>query len=261
MNALAVHHHAADFRARHRGGGLFTETVNQRAGSYLAAGAERFGLPPTALTLANLVLGLVAAVFVGVLAHPMRDGSVPHVLVGLVALVLWQLAYSFDCADGQLARVTGKASPAGGRVDVLSDVALQIALVAVVATVGHAYRPGTPTWLVAAFAGAWMVNLVTSELQKGGSAQSLVTSGSPVVRLVKLVRDYGAVVTVIALVIAFVPQWTVWLMVAFTVVNGLFLVASIAAAARSAWSPAPTPGPSGETPRAERTAEPSAVPR
>src|SRR5439155_1078483 len=98
---------AADFRARHRGGGLFTETVNQRLGAYLCVPAYRFGLAPTVLTLANLVLGLAAAAGVAVLA-----GRAPAPLVGLGALVLWHLAYSLDCADGQLARVTGQASRA-----------------------------------------------------------------------------------------------------------------------------------------------------
>jgi phosphatidylglycerophosphate synthase len=219
---------AAEFRARHRGGGLFTETVNQRLGSYLCVPAYRLGLPPTALTLANLVLGLAAAAGVALLA-----GRAPAPLVGLGALVLWHLAYSLDCADGQLARVTGKASPAGARVDVLCDVALQIALVAAVATAATRYRPVPPAWLVAVFAGTWMVNLVTSVLHQGSAAASLVRGGSPVVRLVKLVRDYGAVVTAVALVLAFVPQWTIWLMVAFAVVNGGFLLASIAASARA----------------------------
>jgi hypothetical protein len=112
---------------------------------------------------------------------------------------------------------------------------LQIALVVAVASVADAYR-AVPTWLVAAFAGTWMVNLVTSVLQQGSAAGSLVTSGSWPVRVLKLVRDYGAVVTVIGLVLAFVPQWTVWLLVAFTVVNGLFLLASIAASARASLS-------------------------
>jgi phosphatidylglycerophosphate synthase len=143
-----------------------------------------------------------------------------------------------DCADGQLARVTKQTSPAGARVDVLCDVASQIALVAALGTVAHAYRPGTPSWLIAAFAGTWMVNLVTSVLAQGSSAQSLVSSGSPVIRMIKLIRDYGAMVTVLALVIAFVPAGTVWLLVAFTAVNGLFLLVSIAAAARASLRPA-----------------------
>jgi phosphatidylglycerophosphate synthase len=147
--------------------------------------------------------------------------------------VLWHIAYALDCSDGQLARVTGKGSPAGARVDVLCDVALQVALAAAVAAVAVRHDPAPPAWLIAAFAGTWMVNLVTSILQQGESAASLVTSSSLPVRLIKLIRDYGAVVTVVGLVLALVPQWTIWLMVAFTVVNGAFLLVSIAASARA----------------------------
>jgi len=228
---------ATDFLATNRGGGLFTETVNQRLGAYLSVAAYRRHLAPTALTLANLVIGLGTSVAVALLAPRMAAGTVPALAVGLGALVLWHLAYSLDCADGQLARVTGRSSPAGARVDVLCDVALQISLVAAVSTVAAAYH-AVPVWLVAAFAGTWMVNLVTSVMQQGTAARSLVTSRSPVVRAVKLVRDYGAVVTVLALAIALVPRWTVWVMAAFTVVNGLFLVASIGAAARASLPPA-----------------------
>ncbi len=223
---------AADFLARHRGGGLFTETVNQRLAAGICVLAFRRGLHPTVLTLGNLVVGLATSVAVVALAGPMRHGTVPAALVGLGALVLWQLAYTLDCADGQLARVTGQTSPAGKRIDILCDVALQIALVAAVSAVAEAYHR-MPVWLVAAFAGGWLVNLVTSVLAQGEAAQSLVPSRSPVVRAVKLVRDYGAVVTVLALALALVPGWLIWLMVAFTVVNGLFLLASIGAAART----------------------------
>ena len=222
------HPTAADFFAKHRGGGLFTMTVSQRLGARFAVAAHRRNLPPTALTLANLVLGLAAAVFV-IATH----GRLPAPAVGLIALVLWQVAYALDCSDGQLARVTGTGSAAGARVDVLCDVALQVALVAAVSAVAVRHDPAPPAWLIAAFAGTWMVNLVTSILQQAESAASLVTGSSLPVRLIKLIRDYGAVVTVIGLVLAFVPQWTVWVMVAFTVVNGLFLLASIAASARA----------------------------
>jgi phosphatidylglycerophosphate synthase len=222
---------AADFRRRNRGGGLFTESVNQPLASYLCVLANRVGAPPTVLTLLNLVIGLGTSIAVIALAPYLRSGSVPAVVVGPAALVLWQLAYTLDCADGQLARVTGRSSPAGARIDVLCDVALQISLVTAVSMVAAAYHR-TPVWLVAAFAGTWTVNLVTSVMHQGGMGQSLVASRSPLVRVVKLVRDYGAVVTVLALSIAFVPRWTVWLMAAFTAVNGLMLLASIAATAR-----------------------------
>jgi phosphatidylglycerophosphate synthase len=220
----------ADFLAHHRGGGLFTENVDQRAGAYLAFAAYRLGLAPTALTLANLLVGLTASIGVLALGTRLRD---VHLATGLGALALWHLAYSLDCADGQLARVTGRSSPAGGRVDILCDVTSQIALVSALVTVVSVYSPGRPGWLAAAFAGTWMVNLVTSVLQQGSAAQSLVRGGTPIVRVVKLVRDFGAVVTVAGLVLAFAPQWMVWFVVACTVVNGLFLLTSVAAAARA----------------------------
>ena len=70
-------------------------------------------------------------------------------------------------------------------------------------------------------------------LDATNTAASLVAGRSAAVRVIKLIRDYGAVVTVVGLVLALVPQWTVWLLVGFTAVNGLFLLASIAAAARA----------------------------
>ena len=224
---------AADFYATNRGGGLFSEAISQRLGALVALGAYRLGLAPTVLTMANLLVGVATSIAVAALAGPMHDGRVAPLAVGLGALVAWQLAYLFDCADGQLARVTDRTSAAGRRVDVLCDVAMQVSLVAAVATVARAYHPSSPAWLTAVFAGSWMVNLVTSEMQKGEAAASLVTSRSLVVRLVKLIRDYGAIITVIALVIALWPAGTLWVMAAFAAVNVLFLLASIAAAARA----------------------------
>jgi phosphatidylglycerophosphate synthase len=215
-----------DFLATNRGGGLYSEAVSQPVGSAIAFAAARLGLRPTTLTLANLVLCLAASVIVVLL--PTGGWT-----VGVLALVLWQLAYAFDCADGQLARVTGQTSAAGARLDVLCDVAAQIGLVSALSAVAVAYRPGTPAWLVAAFAGTWMVNLVTSVMQSGPHAASMVPSRSRPVRVVKLVRDYGAVILVAGLVLTFVPQWTVVVLWAFTAVNGLFLLASIAFSARA----------------------------
>lgn len=230
---------AADFLARHRGGGLFTETVNQRIGAYLAVAAHRLRLAPSALTLINLVLGLTASALVIGLAPAAARGAVPAWPLGLGALIAWHLAYSLDCSDGQLARVTGRAGPAGARVDILCDVAVQIALVAAISATGVAQVPGTPSWLVAIFAGTWMINLVTSVMASGSAAASLVASTSPAVRVMKLTRDYGAVVTVCGLVIAFCPGWTPWLMAAFAALNGAFLLASIGQSARKAGLVAP----------------------
>ena len=153
------------------------------------------GCAPTALTIVNLVLGLAASVAVVALAPTgSPPARVPAWVVGLVALVGWQVAYALDCADGQLARVTGQASAAGARVDVLCDVAAQIALVAALSA--RPWRaPGHP-------------GLADRRVRRhlDGQPGDLGDAGRPHAAsmvhldarcryaLVKLVRDYGAVI-------------------------------------------------------------------
>ncbi len=228
----ATGHTAADFYAVNRGGGLFSEAVSQRLGARISVFAEKHKLAPTVLTVANLGLGCLVSFAVIAAAVPVAEGRIWAWPVGLLALIGWQIAYALDCADGQLARVTGQTSPAGARIDVLCDVAAQIALVSALAATAEAQVPETPAWLLAAFAGTWMVNLVTSVMQSGPQAASMVTSTSLPVRVVKLVRDYGAVILLAGLVLTLVPQWTIWLVGLFTLVNAAFLAASIAFSGR-----------------------------
>jgi hypothetical protein len=206
----------ADFYGVNRGGGLFSQAVSQRVGARFALAAYRRRLAPTVLTAANLGLSCLVSAAVVAAALPVAHGRLPAWPVGLLALVGWQVAYALDCADGQF------------------DVAAQLALVAALAETAKAQVPATPAWLLAAFAGTWMVNLVTSVLQHGPEAASLVTSQSLPVRIVKLVRDYGAVIALAGLVLTLAPDWTVLVVAAFTVVNGGFLAASIVYASREA---------------------------
>ena len=225
---------AADYYAVNRGGGLFSEAVSQHAGAQIAVRAHKYRLSPTVLTVLNLGLGGLVSIVVFAAAEPIADGRVWAWPIGLLALLGWQAAYAFDCADGQLARVTGQTSPAGARLDVLCDVAVQISLLAALAATAEAQVPDTPAWLLAAFAGTWMVNLVTSVMQTGSQASSMVTSRSLPVRVVKLVRDYGAVIALAGVVLTVAPQWTIFVVGAFTLVNGAFLAASIAFSGRAA---------------------------
>jgi phosphatidylglycerophosphate synthase len=225
---------AADYYAANRGGGLFSEAISQHLGAYIAAFAQRHRLAPTVLTVANLGLGCAVSFAVIALAGPVATGQIWAWPVGLLALFGWQAAYALDCSDGQLARVTRQTSSAGARIDVLCDVASQIALVSALSATAMAQVPQTPAWLLAAFAGTWMVNLVTSVMQGGPQAASMVTSTAMPIRLVKLIRDYGAVIALAGLVLTLAPQWTIWLVGLFTLVNAAFLAASIAFAGRQA---------------------------
>ncbi|SDT74063.1 Phosphatidylglycerophosphate synthase [Actinoplanes derwentensis] len=228
---------AADYYAVNRGGGLFSEAISQRLASRIAVFAHKHRLTPTVLSVFNLGIGVLTSFIVIAAAGPVAEGWVWGPLIGLIALVGWQAAYAFDCSDGQLARVTGQSSPAGGRLDVLCDVAVQISLVAALAATAAAQEPATPAWLLAAFAATWMVNLVTSVMQSGAQASSMVTSTSLPVRVVKLVRDYGAVIALAGVVLLVAPQLAVWFVGLFTLVNGGFLAASIAFTGRAALNP------------------------
>jgi phosphatidylglycerophosphate synthase len=156
------------------------------------------------------------------------------VVAGLLAGLIWHAAYCCDCADGQLARLTGTATPAGARLDILCDIAVQVSLVAAVVSVATTTRPGVPPWFVAVFAGSWMVNLVTSVLAKEGANTSLISSASAAVRLLKLTRDYGFMLTSTAAVLVARPAAMFWVMVFFSLVNCGFLVAGITQAAHRA---------------------------
>jgi phosphatidylglycerophosphate synthase len=214
--------HAGDFRRLARpDAGLFTRRVNYPVAAHLGVLACRLGLRPIALTLVNLVLGVAGSVLVV---------AVPGPVGALGAWLLWQGAYLADCADGQLARVTGTASEAGGRLDVLVDVAVQIGLVIAVVTLAG----DLPAWLVAVFAAGWMISMVTSVLARDGANLSLLPSRAWPVQAVKMVRDHGFKVTVIAVAAAAGPGPVIWLIAGYTVLNCGFLLASIARSARPA---------------------------
>ncbi|WDM02978.1 CDP-alcohol phosphatidyltransferase family protein [Alicyclobacillus cycloheptanicus] len=66
---------------------------------------------PNGITLFSLFLALVGCVFYGL-------GSRPDVVTGLI---LVQVSYVFDCADGQLARYRKQYSSIGGWLDMIAD--------------------------------------------------------------------------------------------------------------------------------------------
>jgi phosphatidylglycerophosphate synthase len=169
------------------GGFLYSRTVCDRLGSVVAAMGMRVGAHPTYLTLLNLFLGVggSAAVLVG---SPNRTALL------VSGVVLWQVAYLFDCADGQLARVTGQASTFGAAIDVLVDVAVQISVVVAVSGAILARRE-IPNLLVVLFASSWFVNFVTYLLAKNANdgSHSLSLNASTPMSVAKLLRDYGFV--------------------------------------------------------------------
>jgi phosphatidylglycerophosphate synthase len=103
---------------------LWNRFVARPLAAPLVAGLENTSVTPNQITLASLLVFLVAA---GLLVMaPGRDGLI-------VAIVVLQLSYVLDCVDGQLARLRGTSSPIGAHFDFLMDELKAFVLVAATA--------------------------------------------------------------------------------------------------------------------------------
>src|ERR687886_544707 len=104
---------------------------------YVAWWASRRGLTPNQVTVASLVVAVIAG---GFCCLGERWGYV-------VGAVLLQASFGLDCADGQLARLTGTFSDFGGWLDAMVDRLKEYAVYAGLA-VGSA-RAGDDVWPLA----------------------------------------------------------------------------------------------------------------
>lgn len=95
------------------GGGLATAQFSQRVGAILGWVGQRLDVAPNHLTMASLAVSVAAS---SVFAFAPNTW-----LYALTCLLLYQVAYGFDCADGQLARASGRASDFGAWLDVSCD--------------------------------------------------------------------------------------------------------------------------------------------
>jgi phosphatidylglycerophosphate synthase len=91
---------------------FFVRWVSQPVGAMVAALAYRSGLGPNVVTICGLLIMLLACV-------PYAIGTTTG--AWLLAGLLWQLGFAFDCADGKLARATGRSGPFGAWLDAACD--------------------------------------------------------------------------------------------------------------------------------------------
>lgn len=103
----------ADVQKPGAGVPAYTRWVNRNLGRGVAAAVHVLGLSPnTVTTVSALISGI--GLFVLILA-PVNPAT------GLLVSVLLALGYVFDSADGQVARLSGRSSPAGEWLDHVVD--------------------------------------------------------------------------------------------------------------------------------------------
>lgn len=107
---------------------------------HLAWAAAQRHLTPNQVTTVSLAVALLAAGCFAV-------GERPAYVVGAVLL---QLSFGLDCADGQLARLTGTFSALGGWLDAMFDRLKEYAVYAGLAV--GSIRGGDDVWLLAVIA-------------------------------------------------------------------------------------------------------------
>lgn len=213
----------------HGGGGLYTRSISQWIGALIASWSANRGFHPSILTLTNLVIGLlssVASTFAG-------TNSLP--LLGLVALIGWQVAYAFDCADGQVARAAGRGSHLGARLDVLCDFAIHSSIAIAVASI-IIEQSGSGGALVGAYASLITTGLVLNVVGKQYTGVHILSQRSIVADAARLLIDYGFMVLVLALTVTIRPNVLLWVASAYIILNGAHLVGSIILTSRSSLS-------------------------
>ena len=117
--------------------GFFTTFFVSPYSKYIARWAARRGFTPNQVTSVSMLIGVAAAAAFG---FGTRAGLV-------TGAVLLQVAFTFDCVDGQLARYTRMFTKLGAWLDSVFDRGKEYAVFAGLAI--GASRAGDPVWILA----------------------------------------------------------------------------------------------------------------
>jgi phosphatidylglycerophosphate synthase len=216
-------------------GGVVTVYMSNVIGAAIAATGMRLGLHPSLLSLANLLAAATGSVPVIWMSSVADSWWWP----GWLALILWPLAYAFDCADGQLARATGKQGEFGARVDVLADYGAQAMVVVAVAAVANASQT-LPTALIAVICSFWCFGTFAATLRRSDSIEGHSVLGRrPLARIMHSILDTGLINLALGAWILISPATIIIPAFAITLVNIAYLVGSLARETHSSFKNQP----------------------
>jgi phosphatidylglycerophosphate synthase len=212
-------------RKSERSPGLFwTRRVNRRVGAMIALVLLHTPATPNMVSIAGLVVHVAGAVLV--VASP-PPAPVP---LAILLFLTWELAFSLDCADGQLARARGAASPFGAWLDQIVDFLNHTAVVgSLVAFTVRAFRPNSvdASVLATLVLAGLLIGLFASAQRKAllGTRPALEPGAHARFRVLSLGRhltDYGAFLALSSIGLLWPP-----LLLAALVLTPAFIVASV----------------------------------
>lgn len=116
-----------------RGVSLYSRWINRPLGRVFASAAYALGWGPNTVTAVSALTTVIGLAVIAILPISLSTG--------LLAAALLVLGFALDSADGQVARLTGRSSPAGEWLDHVIDAGKMVAIHAVVLIAW--YREGT----------------------------------------------------------------------------------------------------------------------
>jgi phosphatidylglycerophosphate synthase len=173
-----------------KGVSLYTRFVNRPFGRVLAAALHRIGAGPNQVTLLS-----AASTSAGLAVLVTQE---PSTAVGIAVAGFLVLGFALDSADGQVARLSGRSSPAGEWLDHVVDAAKMVGVHGCVLVAVWLRAPHEMIWLIIPLA----FQLVATVMFAGGTLIDLLTRSlparipdrgpaSPVRALALLPADYG----------------------------------------------------------------------
>lgn len=210
-------------------GQIFSDSISSPVGYRISGWAQRARLHPSHLTLCGLAVGIGSSVAI---AHAY---STRNLALQMLAVLGFQIAYIFDCADGQLARRTDRASVAGAELDVFVDFAVQASMLVATSQVA-VQSAGASAWLVAAHSSLWIVSVVSTlvaRLRMDRWDSTSLRPSSHFIRMSRQLRDYPLAVLVVSVSAAFAPRTSLPAVIGFfTAVNLMALILLIGSRAK-----------------------------
>lgn len=145
-----------------RGVSVYSRYVNRPLGKFFAAGSAWLGLSPNGVTVVSAVMTAGAGVLIAT--------QEPGLLVGVGIASLLVLGFAFDAADGQLARLLQRSSPAGEWFDHVVDAGKAVCLHGAVLIAAYRHFDVSLWWLLVPL-GYQAVGVI---IQAGGTLRELL---------------------------------------------------------------------------------------